>query len=64
MEANNIKEEFKMNGKYVKYAIVGVAGYLMGFYEMKYKAVKAIAMGKLTTNKNESDKDVCDEEES
>lgn len=28
---------------FVKYAAVGVAGYLVGFYEMKYKVVKAIA---------------------
>ena len=27
----------------IKYAAVGVAGYLIGFYEMKYKVVKAIA---------------------
>ena len=29
--------------QFVKYAAVGVAGYLVGFYEMKYKVVKAIA---------------------
>lgn len=27
----------------VKLAIVGIAGYLIGFYEYKYKLVKAIA---------------------
>ena len=27
----------------IKYAIVGVAGYLIGFYEMKYKVIKLIA---------------------
>lgn len=31
--------------QFVKYAAVGVAGYLIGFYEMKYKVVKAIAQG-------------------
>ena len=28
---------------FVKYAAVAVAGYLIGFYEMKYKVVKAVA---------------------
>lgn len=27
---------------FVKYVAVGLAGYLMGFYEMKYKATKAL----------------------
>lgn len=27
---------------FVKYAAVGVAGYLVGFYEMKYKANKVL----------------------
>lgn len=27
---------------FVKYAAVGVAGYLVGFYEMKYKANQAL----------------------
>lgn len=31
--------------QFLKYAAVGVAGYLVGFYEMKYKVVKAIAQG-------------------
>ena len=26
---------------FVKYAAVGIAGYLVGFYEMKYKLVKS-----------------------
>ena len=29
--------------QFLKYAAVGFAGYLVGFYEMKYKVVKAIA---------------------
>ena len=28
---------------FITYVAIGVAGYLIGFYEMKYKAVKAIA---------------------
>ena len=31
--------------KYVKYAAIGVAGYLIGFYEMKYKVIKAMLEG-------------------
>lgn len=31
--------------KYVKYAAIGVAGYLIGFYEMKYKVTKAMLEG-------------------
>ena len=27
---------------FVKYAAVGLAGYLVGFYEMKYKATKSL----------------------
>ena len=29
----------------VKLAIVGIAGYFIGFYEYKYKVVKAISNG-------------------
>ena len=36
------KEESEMK-QFIKYAAVGFAGYLVGFYEMKYKVVKAIA---------------------
>ena len=32
---------------FVKYAAVGIAGYLVGFYEMKYKLVKSIAESSL-----------------
>ena len=28
--------------QFIKYASVGLAGYFVGFYEMKYKVVKAI----------------------
>ena len=47
------KEESKMK-QFVKYAAVGVAGYLVGFYEMKYKAVKAIAEGYIKQNQDDS----------
>lgn len=29
---------------FIKFAAVGLAGYFIGFYEMKYKAIKAIAI--------------------
>ena len=38
--------------QFVKYAAVGVAGYLIGFYEMKYKVVKAIANGYIKRDEN------------
>ena len=28
--------------KFVKYAAVGLAGYFIGFYEMKYKVMEAL----------------------
>lgn len=40
--------------QFVKYAAVGVAGYLVGFYEMKYKVVKAIAEGYIKKNQDDS----------
>lgn len=36
-----------------KYALVGVTGYLIGVYEMKYKIVKAIADGFIEKEKSE-----------
>ena len=38
--------------QFVKYAAVGVAGYLIGFYEMKYKVVKTIANGYIKRDEN------------
>lgn len=38
--------------QFVKYAAVGVAGYLIGFYEMKYEVVKAIANGYIERDEN------------
>ena len=41
----------------VKYAAVGIAGYLVGFYEMKYKTMKIILKAKIEEDKtNEEDK--------
>ena len=40
--------------QFVKYAAIGIAGYFVGFYEMKYKAVKAIAKGYLKQNEDDS----------
>lgn len=48
--------------QFVKYAAVGVAGYLIGFYEMKYKVVKVIANGYI--KRNEEDSEEKKEEES
>lgn len=38
---------------FVKYAAVGVAGYFIGFYEMKYKVVKLIAEASLKNSKKD-----------
>lgn len=38
---------------YVKYAVIGVAGYLIGFYKMKYKVIKAIANGVIEREEKE-----------
>lgn len=43
--------------QFVKYAAVGVAGYLIGFYEMKYKVVKAIANGYIKRNEEDSEEE-------
>lgn len=43
--------------KFVGYAVVGVAGYLVGIYEMKYKLVKVIAETMIKEKiKNEKEK--------
>ncbi len=46
--------------QFIKYAAVGLAGYFIGFYEMKYKVVKAVAQG--FVEREESEKDVEEEE--
>lgn len=46
--------------QFIKYAAVGLAGYFIGFYEMKYKVVKVIANGYI--ERDESEGDVKEEE--
>ena len=46
---------------FVKYAAVGVAGYLVGFYEMKYKTTMALL--KILTEKYQEDSNKEKEEE-
>lgn len=46
--------------QFIKYAAVGLAGYFIGFYEMKYKVVKAIANGYIEAK--ESEENVKEEE--
>ena len=45
----------------IKYAAVGVAGYLVGFYETKYKT--SMALVKVLTEKNQEDSNEEKEEE-
>lgn len=40
---------------FIKFALVGLAGYFIGFYEMKYKVVKCIAEGSLKNSKKEDE---------
>lgn len=42
--------------QFMKYSAVGVAGYLVGFYEMKYKVVKAMAQGFVEKEQEDSKK--------
>lgn len=48
---------------FVKYAAVGVAGYLIGFYEMKYKVLKAVANEYVKQNQEKEDSKEETEEE-
>ena len=41
----------------IKYAAVGLAGYFVGFYEMKYHVVKAFAESKLKEDLQKSQKE-------
>ena len=43
--------------QFVKYAAIGIAGYFVGFYEMKYKTVKAIANGYIKQSEDNSKKE-------
>lgn len=47
---------------YVKLAAVGVAGYLIGFYEMKYKVMKVMLENTIKEDLEESEKDKEEEE--
>lgn len=47
---------------FIKFAAVGLAGYFVGFYEMKYKTMKIIMQG--MASKMESKEDSKEEEES
>ena len=47
--------------KYITYAMVGLAGYFIGFYEMKYKVVKLIAEGQIKDK--EKTENILQEEE-
>nr|DAD58026.1 MAG TPA: hypothetical protein [Caudoviricetes sp.] len=47
---------------YVKLALVGLTGYFIGFYEMKYKTMKI--MLKSMTEKEEASNEAKKEEES
>lgn len=40
---------------FIKFAVVGLAGYFIGFYEMKYKAVKAITEVLINDEPNKED---------
>lgn len=46
-----------------KYALVGLTGYFIGIYEMKYKVVKAIADGFIEKEKSEANVKKKEEEE-
>ena len=50
--------------QFIKYAAVGVAGYLVGFYEMKYKVVKAIANGYVEQELEDSEEEKEEEAQS
>ena len=39
---------------FVKFAAVGIAGYLIGFYEMKYKVLKSIAQEHIEKEQEDS----------
>ena len=47
---------------FVKYAAVGVAGYLIGFYEMKYRVTKAMLEGFVEKEKDEKDSEEKEKE--
>lgn len=42
---------------FIKFAAVGLVGYFIGFYEMKYKAIKAIAEVLVNDSNKENSKE-------
>lgn len=50
--------------QFIKYAAVGVAGYLVGFYEFKYKVVKAMAEGFIDKEIEKNSKEESEEAQS
>ena len=46
---------------FIKYAVVGIAGYLIGFYEMKYKVLKVFVESDLKKKKEEETKEEAQE---
>lgn len=40
---------------FVKYAAVGIAGYALGFYEMKYKVLKVLLESQVERRKKEEE---------
>ena len=47
---------------FIKFTAVGVAGYLVGFYEMKYRVTKAMLEGFVEKEKDEKDSEEKEEE--
>ena len=43
--------------QFIKYAAIGIAGYYVGFYEMKYKVVKAIAQRHIEKEQEDSNEE-------
>ena len=48
---------------FIKFAAVGVAGYLVGVYEMKYRVTKAMLEGFVKKEKDEKDSEEKEEEQ-
>lgn len=47
---------------FIKFAAVGLAGYFIGFYEMKYKTMEAVLQVELDKDKKDNDKEENKEE--
>lgn len=48
--------------KIIGYAVVGLAGYIIGFYEMKYKAMKALLQVNIEKQKDSTEEEQKEEE--